>query len=153
MLRKVFIHKDTCKRFKKISLPDKKGITDVDYKRMEKLRNKISRGLSWFVRSKWHVITCKYIWKFFTKVLKYMSLIQLTFYYFLLYYKYRNGIRVINQYWYVVKGRKGIGGGICHTKYRYATANNKCIRNYSINKQLSYLMYWDGYNLQTESMS
>ena len=46
MLRKVFIHKDTCKRFKKTSLPDKKGITDVDYKRMEKLRNKISRGLS-----------------------------------------------------------------------------------------------------------
>ena len=29
VLRKVFIHKDTCKRFKKTSLPDKKSITEM----------------------------------------------------------------------------------------------------------------------------
>ena len=31
---------------------------------------------------------------------------------------------------------------ICHTN-RYATANNKYMKAYEKNKQLSYLKYWD----------
>ena len=38
---------------------------------------------------------------------------------------------------------KGIRGGICHSIYRYAKANNKYIKKYDKNKESSYLQYWD----------
>ena len=38
---------------------------------------------------------------------------------------------------------KGIGGGICHSIYRYAKANNKYIKDYDKHKESSYLQYWD----------
>ena len=34
---------------------------------------------------------------------------------------------------------KGIRGGICHAIHRYEEANNKCMKNYNKNKDLSYL--------------
>ena len=37
---------------------------------------------------------------------------------------------------------KGIRGGMCHSIYRYATANNKYMKNYDKNKELSYPQYW-----------
>ena len=37
---------------------------------------------------------------------------------------------------------KGIRGGICHSIYRYAKANKKCMK-YDKNKELSNLKYWD----------
>ena len=43
--------------------------------------------------------------------------------------------------WLIVE--KGIRGGMCHTIYQYVKANNKYIKNYNQNKELSYLMYWD----------
>ena len=42
---------------------------------------------------------------------------------------------------------KKIGGGICHSIYRYAKANNKFMKNYYKNKESSYLQYWDVNNL------
>ena len=38
---------------------------------------------------------------------------------------------------------KGIRGGICHTIYRNAKANNKYIKDYKRNKESSCLQYWD----------
>ena len=37
---------------------------------------------------------------------------------------------------------KGIRGGICHSIYQYAQANNKYIRDYDKNKESSYLQCW-----------
>ena len=48
---------------------------------------------------------------------------------------------------------KGIRGGICHSIYRYAKANNKCMKNYDKNKELSYLQYWGVNNLCGWAMS
>ena len=42
---------------------------------------------------------------------------------------------------------KRIRGGIFHTIYRYAKANNKYMKNYNKNIELSYLMYLDSKNL------
>ena len=37
---------------------------------------------------------------------------------------------------------KGIGGGIYYSIYQYAKTNNKYIKDYSKNKELSYLQSW-----------
>ena len=42
---------------------------------------------------------------------------------------------------------KGIRGGICHSIYQYAKANNKCMKDYDKNKELSDLQYRDVNNL------
>ena len=39
--------------------------------------------------------------------------------------------------------QKGIRGGICHSIYRYAKANNKYMKDYDKNKESSYNQYWD----------
>ena len=42
---------------------------------------------------------------------------------------------------------KGIGGEICHTLYKYAKENNKYMKYYSKNFELSYLVYLDAKKL------
>ena len=42
---------------------------------------------------------------------------------------------------------KGIKGGICHVIQKYAKANNKYMKNYDKNIELSYLVYLDASNL------
>ena len=48
---------------------------------------------------------------------------------------------------------KGLTGGVCHSIYRYAKANNKYMKDYDENKESSYLQYWDANNLQSWAMS
>ena len=43
--------------------------------------------------------------------------------------------------------QKGITGGICHSIYWYAKANNKYMKDYGKNKEPSYMQYWDVYKL------
>ena len=48
---------------------------------------------------------------------------------------------------------KGIRGEIYHSIYRYPKANNKYMKDYDKNKELSYLQYWDVNNLHAWAMS
>ena len=48
---------------------------------------------------------------------------------------------------------EGIRGGICHSIHGYAKANNKCMKNYDINKESSYIQYLDANNLYGWAMS
>ena len=38
---------------------------------------------------------------------------------------------------------KQIGGGVCHSINRCVKANNKYMKGYDKNEELSYLKYWD----------
>ena len=48
---------------------------------------------------------------------------------------------------------KGIRGGICHSIYLYAKANNKYMKGYDKNKESSYRQYCDVNNLYDWAMS
>ena len=43
--------------------------------------------------------------------------------------------------------KKGIKGRICHARHQYAATNNKYMKDYDKNKDLSYLICWDVNNL------
>ena len=42
---------------------------------------------------------------------------------------------------------KSIRGGKCHSIYQYGKANNKYMKDYDKNKELSYIQYWDVNNI------
>ena len=48
---------------------------------------------------------------------------------------------------------KGIRGGICHSVYRHAKANNKYMKIYDKNNESSYIIYMDANNLYGYAMS
>ena len=48
---------------------------------------------------------------------------------------------------------KVIRGGICLSIYRHTKANNKYMKDYDKNKELSYIQYWDVNNLHGWVMS
>ena len=50
----------------------------------------------------------------------------------------------------LLKVEKGIGGGICHSIYRYA--NNKYTKDHDKNKEMSYLQCWDVNSLYGRAM-
>ena len=47
----------------------------------------------------------------------------------------------------LVMVEKGIRGGMCNAVYRYAKANNKCMKNFDKNIFSSYFKYLDANNL------
>ena len=47
---------------------------------------------------------------------------------------------------------KDIRGGICHSIYRYAKANNRYVKDYDKNKASSYIQYWNVNNLYGQAM-
>ena len=48
---------------------------------------------------------------------------------------------------------KEIRGGICHTIHRYATANNKYMKNFDKDKESSHIVYLDANNPYGWAMS
>ena len=42
---------------------------------------------------------------------------------------------------------KDIRGGVCNSIYQYAKANNKFMKDYDKNTEMSYVKYWDVNNL------
>ena len=48
---------------------------------------------------------------------------------------------------------KGIRGGICQATHRYAKANNKYMKNYNENIELSFIEYLDANNLYGWTLS
>ena len=42
---------------------------------------------------------------------------------------------------------KGNRWGVCHIIHQYTKANNKCLKDYGITKESSYLKHWDANNL------
>ena len=48
---------------------------------------------------------------------------------------------------------KGIRGGICHTRHRYAKANNKYMKNYDEKEESSYVQYLNENHLYGYAMS
>ena len=48
---------------------------------------------------------------------------------------------------------EGIRGGICHSVFRHAKANNKYMKDYDENKESSFLIYTNYYNLYGKAMS
>ena len=47
---------------------------------------------------------------------------------------------------------EGIRGGICHSVHRYTKANNKYMKDYNENIELSYIQYLDANNLHGWAM-
>ena len=43
--------------------------------------------------------------------------------------------------------KKGIRGGVCHAIYQYAEINKTYLKDYHLDKESSYLIYWDLINL------
>ena len=48
---------------------------------------------------------------------------------------------------------KGIRGRICHSIYQYVKTDNKYMRDYDKNKELSYTQCWDVNNLSSWTIS
>ena len=62
-------------------------------------------------------------------------------------------LELLTDYDMILMVEEGIRGGICHSVHRYAEANNKYMKNYNNNEELSYIQYLDAKKLYGWAMS
>ena len=62
-------------------------------------------------------------------------------------------LELLTNYDMLLMVEEGKRGGICHSMHRYAKANNKYMKNYNNNEELSYTQYLDANNLYGWEMS
>ena len=55
-------------------------------------------------------------------------------------------LELITDYDMILMIEKGISGGSCQATHRYAKSNNKYMKNYDKNSELSYIEYLDANN-------
>ena len=62
-------------------------------------------------------------------------------------------LELLTDYGMLLVVEEGIRGGICHSIHRYAKANNKYMKNYNNNEELSHIQYLDANNFYGWAMS
>ena len=175
MLRKgvyPYEYMDTCERFSEISLPSKgdfysnlnmKDISDIDYRHANnvfkrfKLEN-LGNYHDLYVQSN-TLLLADVLNNFRDMCIKeyeldpahFLSLPGLAWQ--ACFKKTNIELELLTDYDMLLMVEEGIRGGIYHSIHRYAKANNKYMKNYNINEELSYIQYLDANNLYGWAMS
>ena len=102
--------------------------------------------MSWFVRLKWYILPLRYIWKFsepmhwniwtwywisMIRGLAWQACLKNT----------EIELELLTDIDMLLTVEKRIGGVICHTIHKYATANNKYMKNYGKDRIILFYVF------------